>query len=103
RVPCGDGKVGVPVVVQINEQCARRIVQPVDSGHGGNIDQFSIGLLSKQQVGQPARLAKIEVFETVSIDISQRQSVITQKIGVQRVVDATDPCVHAQPELLAPC
>ncbi len=67
-------QVGVPVVVVIQEQDSRGVVQDIDSGCCGGFRESAVGVVEEKAVGQGGRLGDVKVLPSVAIHVGHRHS-----------------------------
>ena len=66
----------VAVIVEIHQDRARGVVKKVEAELGCRLADATVSLAQPQQVGQTLGLAEIDVFQSVSVDIPDCESVL---------------------------
>ena len=68
---------------------------------GGEISKGSIGVLEEEAVGQSALLAKVEVIESVAVDVAKGQAVVGDNVESEANWNAGAPVIGGTEQLFA--
>ena len=71
---------------------------PVHPGCEGGIRDGAVRILDQQEIGQGGRLAKVKVFQSIPVDIPNRQAMPRRRTG-NRAIKSRGPMVNALDQL----
>ena len=75
---CGECQILVAVIVPIDQECAVRRFDKVESGFGGDVFGGAICLLDKQSVRQATCFTDVNIISAIAIDIADGETVVAR-------------------------
>ncbi len=93
-------KILNPLVLEIREQCASCAVKDIYSCGLGHVLKGSIAAIAVEPVGKASGLTDIKIIQSVVVDISHRQAVVSVDVDATGSVENRAPMVDAAKHLI---
>ena len=99
--PGGEHEVLVAVVLDVDEQRLRRVVEHAESRTLRHVLERRITPGPEETIGKAGRLSDVEIFQPVAIGISNRYAMMAVRIACQHRIERGHPRVEIGTELPA--
>src|SRR5580698_327174 len=94
-----DNQILPPIIVDVDNKRARRVLDDADSRSFGNVLKCSIAAIPIKPVRKTAGLAHIEIVKSITIDVANRNAIMSVDIDATSAIEHRSPIIRSVQKL----
>ena len=91
----------IAVVVDVGKERLRRVVEDADARLVRDVLERRVAAISVEAIGQSGRLSDVQIVESISVRIADRDALMAVRVARQHRVERRHPRVEIDVELAA--